>query len=92
MSEILCFDPEVLTERYKSGALTRGNCRLVITVCFGFAVFLAFTAFFRVVVFFSFVVFFEVAVFFDGVAFLGLVTFFGFFTCLLFPLKNMNLG
>lgn len=98
MSEISCFDPTVLTARYKTGALTRGNCRLVITVFFDFAAFFGFVTlfgfavFFGVVTFFGFVTFLAFTAFFDGVAFFGFVTFFGFFTCLLFPLKNMNLG
>lgn len=86
MSEISCFDPAVLTARYKTGALTRGNCRLVITVFFGFAAFFGFVTFFGFPAFFSLISFLDVAVFFD------FVTFLGFFTCLLFPLKNMNLG
>ena len=92
MSEILCFDPGVLTERYKTGAFTRGNCRLVITVFFGFAAFFGFVTFLGFAAFFSFVSFFDVAAFFDVVTFLGFVTFIGLFTCLLFPLRNMNLG
>ncbi len=92
MSEISCFDPAVLTARYKTGALTRGNCRLVITVFFGFVSFFRFVVFLGFVAFFSVVSFFDVAAFFDVVTFLDFVTFLGFFTCLLFPLRNMNLG